>query len=78
MQHADISDAATRLSHWVEVAANGEDVVITGGAEPLARITALSGRKRGVTFGLLKGQLVVPGDFDSPLPESVLADFEGR
>ena len=28
-------------------------------------------------FGLCKGEFVVPDDFDAPLPESVLKDFEG-
>jgi hypothetical protein len=29
-------------------------------------------------FGLSKGEFVVPDDFDEPLPEEVLRDFEGR
>jgi|APAra7269096714_1048519.scaffolds.fasta_scaffold01476_11 hypothetical protein len=28
-------------------------------------------------LGLLKGKLTVPDDLDSPLPDHVLADFEG-
>jgi antitoxin (DNA-binding transcriptional repressor) of toxin-antitoxin stability system len=28
--------------------------------------------------GLAKGQFVVPDDFDAPLPEEILRDFEGR
>ena len=28
-------------------------------------------------FGLCKGEFVVPDDFDAPLPESILKDFEG-
>ncbi len=27
-------------------------------------------------FGLSKGSFIVPEDFDAPLPEDVLADFE--
>lgn len=27
-------------------------------------------------FGLSKGKFIVPEDFDAPLPEDVLADFE--
>jgi hypothetical protein len=29
-------------------------------------------------FGLCAGEFVVPDDFDAPLPEEVLQDFEGR
>ena len=28
--------------------------------------------------GLAKGEFVVPDDFDSPLPDDVLRDFEGK
>jgi hypothetical protein len=29
-------------------------------------------------FGLAKGEFVVPEDFNDPLPEEVLRDFEGK
>jgi hypothetical protein len=29
-------------------------------------------------FGLAKGQLTVPDDFNAPLPEDVLRSFEGK
>lgn len=29
-------------------------------------------------YGLAAGQFVVPDDFDAPLPEEILAEFEGR
>ncbi len=29
-------------------------------------------------FGLCRGQFVVPADFDDPLPEEILREFEGR
>jgi hypothetical protein len=41
------------------------------------------GRDAHVTFELVKsllsaGEFTVPEDFDAPLPDDVLADFEGR
>lgn len=29
-------------------------------------------------YGLAKGEFSVPDDFDEPLPEDILRDFEGR
>ena len=29
-------------------------------------------------FGLCKGEFVVPDDFDAPLPEFILKEFEGQ
>ncbi|WP_431259714.1 hypothetical protein ACQ86G_05835 [Roseateles chitinivorans] len=34
--------------------------------------------KRRVPYGLLKGQIRISEDFDAPLPDHVLASFEGR
>ncbi|MHB1667409.1 MAG: hypothetical protein ACYCSR_11825 [Thiomonas sp.] len=44
----------------------------------LVRIARLQEPKRRIKFGLLKGKLTVPTDFDAPLPDDVLAGFEGR
>lgn len=29
-------------------------------------------------FGLCAGEFIVPDDFDDPLPEDILQDFEGK
>jgi prevent-host-death family protein len=74
----NIYDTKTRLSQLVDKAASGEDVVVCRNGKPLVRITQLEAPKRRVKFGLLKGKLTVPEDFDAPLPSDVLASFEGR
>jgi len=78
MESVNIYEAKTRLSQLVDKAAAGEDVVVSRNGKPLVRITRLETPKRRITFGLLKGKLVVPADFDAPLPDDVLAGFEGR
>jgi prevent-host-death family protein len=78
LETVNIYDAKTRLSQLVDKAASGEDVVVSRNGKPLVRITRLEAPKRRIKFGLLKGKLTVPKDFDAPLPEDVLAGFEGR
>lgn len=78
MEAFNIYDAKTRLSQLVDKAAAGEDVVVSRNGKPLVRITRLEPQRRPVKFGLLKGKLHVPKDFDAPLPEEVLSGFEGR
>lgn len=78
METVNIYDAKTHLSKLVDKAASGEDVVVSRNGKPLVRITRLEPAKRRIRFGLLKGKLVVPEDFDAPLPDEVLAGFEGR
>lgn len=78
METINIYDAKTRLSQLVDKAAAGEDVVVCRNGKPLVRITRLTAPKPRITFGLLAGQLTVPPDFDAPLPDDVLAGFQGR
>jgi antitoxin (DNA-binding transcriptional repressor) of toxin-antitoxin stability system len=78
METVNIYDAKTRLSQLVEKAASGEDVVVSRNGKPLVRITRLVVPKRRIKFGFLKGKLTIPADFDAPLPDELLAGFEGR
>lgn len=78
METVNIYEPKTHLSKLVEKAANGEDVIIGRGGKPLARLTAVASAKRPIRFGVLKGEVRVAEDFDAPLPDAVLAGFEGR
>lgn len=79
MKSINIYEAKTRLSQLVDKAAAGEDVVVSRNGKPLVRITQLEGAgKRRIKFGVLKGRVKISADFDAPLPDSVLAGFEGR
>lgn len=75
MKVVSISDAASRLRELVERAASGEDVAITLDGVTVVRLTRLAARKRPLRFGLLQGRVVVPPEFDEPLPSDVLKRF---
>jgi prevent-host-death family protein len=74
----NIYQAKTQLSQLVDRAAAGDDVVIGRAGKPVALLTRLTPVKREIRFGLLKGKVKVHADFDAPLPDDVLAGFEGR
>lgn len=76
METVNIRDAKSRLAQLVDKAEAGEDVVVSRDGKPVVRITRLAGAKRGIRFGVLQGKVIVAADFDAPLPQSVLADFE--
>jgi prevent-host-death family protein len=78
LETVNIYDAKTRLSQLVDIAASGEDVVVSRNGKPLVRITRLESPKRRIKFGVLKGKVIVAEDFDAPMPDEVLAGFEGR
>jgi prevent-host-death family protein len=67
-------------SRLVDAAAAGEEILIARAGKPVARLVALQDaqarpRRR---LGLLAGKVSIPADFDAPLPEDILASFEGR
>ncbi|HEX3529165.1 MAG TPA: type II toxin-antitoxin system prevent-host-death family antitoxin [Thermoanaerobaculia bacterium] len=57
----------------------GEHLVVVRGGRPVAELRPVSASPPGPRpFGLCAGAFTVPDDFDAPLPEDILRDFEGR
>ena len=54
----------------------GETLVVTDQDRPVAEIRPLDRVQRPRPFGLAAGTFVVADDFDAPLPEEILRDFE--
>lgn len=73
----NIHEAKTHLSRLVDNAADGAEVIIARAGKPVARLVPLEKAPLRKTLGLLKGRFRVPDDFDAPLPDEVLAGFEG-
>lgn len=78
MATVNIYEAKTQLSKLVDLAAKGEDIVIARNGKPIARLTTLKPEKRSLVLGLLEGKGWIADDFDAPLPDEILAGFEGR
>lgn len=78
MATVNIYEAKTQLSKLVDLAAKGEDIVIARNGKPIARLTTLKPEKRPLVLGLLEGKGWIAEDFDAPLPDEILAGFEGR
>jgi prevent-host-death family protein len=76
MPTVNIFEAKTQLSKLIAMAESGEEVVIARAGKPVARLTQFKPEKRPIVFGLMKGKIWVADDFDAPLPDEVLAEFE--
>ncbi len=70
----NLYDAKTRLSELVDRAAAGEEVIIAKAGKPMARLVPLRVRERVPGRG--KGLVRIAPDFDAPLPDDILRDFE--
>jgi prevent-host-death family protein len=76
MRQVNIHEAKTHLSQLVEAAEAGESIILARAGKPVALLSPLPPVARRLS-GLLKGQIWIGDDFDAPLPESNLAEFEG-
>jgi prevent-host-death family protein len=54
----------------------GETLVVTEHDRPIAEIRPVEQVRRPRPFGLAAGTFTVSDDFDDPLPEEILRDFE--
>jgi len=74
----NIHEAKTHFSKLVDTVMQGEEIVIAKAGKPAVKLVPLLPRKPELRFGVLKGKIRIADDFDTPLPDDVLAGFEGR
>lgn len=71
-----LAEAKNNLSKLVDDAAAGQVITITKHGRALARLVPV-GKPCGQRIGAMKGKLVLPEEFDAPLPDDMLDAFEG-
>lgn len=76
MAEVNVHDAKTHFSKLLRRVAAGEEIIIARAGEPIARLVPFE-REASRRFGIDRGRLDIPEDFDAPLPEEVLEGFEG-
>ena len=67
-------EAKTQLSKLLRLIDAGQEVEILRNGEPVARLVA-AGPRAVRRFGTDRGRLIVPEDFDAPLPPDLLETF---
>ena len=76
MKKVTIHAAKTNLSKLIESACAGEEIVITRGKTPVARLVPVAPVKTGREFGALRGKIKVTDAFFEPLPPEELDAWE--
>lgn len=77
MSTSTMHEAKTHLSRLIEQAERGEEVVITRGKKPVARIVPIQKSKQR-DLAIFKGQFKVGKEFFEPLPEDELRLWNGE
>lgn len=71
----NVHEAKTHLSRLLERVASGEEVTIAKAGKPVAKLVPAHAVERR-RLGVDEGRVMVPDDFNQPLPDEVLSDFE--
>ena len=77
MTWVTIDEIKHDLADYLQRVGRGETVVVTQAGKPFAEIKPITNGVSALRpFGLCAGEFTVPDDFDEPLPESILNEFE--
>ena len=78
MIRLNIHEAKTHLSKYLEEVARGETIILCKRNIPIAEIRPIRPRREHKRpIGLAKGEFKVISEFFEPLPEEMLATFNG-
>ena len=73
----NVHEAKTHLSRLLQRVAEGEEVTIARAGVPVAKLVPVEVKKNVRPLGFARGEIWVADDFDAPLPDYLLAAFEG-
>ncbi len=72
----NVHEAKTHLSRLLDRVATGEQIVIAKAGRPVARLVPIGTAPGDRELGRDRGQVWTAEDFDAPLPDNVLSEFE--
>jgi prevent-host-death family protein len=73
----NVHEAKTHLSRLLARVQEGEEIIIAKAGRPIARLVPVGKRPARRLPGSAKGRVTIAPDFDAPLPELILKEFEG-
>ena len=77
MKMVNVHQAKTYLSRLLAEVLAGEEVIISKAGKPVAKLVPVTGGGLSQVMGIDRGRVWMSEDFDAPLPDDILAGFEG-
>jgi prevent-host-death family protein len=74
----NVQEAKAQLTKLLQEVNSGVEVIIVEAGKPMARISRIEESSSKIRFGVLKGKVKVFEDFDAPLPDDIVSEFEGK
>ena len=78
MSTITVQDIERDLPGFLRRVEAGESFLVVRGGQPLAEVRPVPAAATALRpYGLDAGRFTVPADFDEPLPDDILKEFEG-
>lgn len=77
MTTVNVHEAKTHLSRLLTRVAMGEEIIIAKSNKPIAKLVPIDSKLVVRKPGSAKGSIWIAPDFEAPLPDDIIADFEG-
>lgn len=74
MRIVNIHEAKTHFSKLIDEVLHGQEIIIAMSGKAVAKLEAINSLERRA--GFLKGKIKIAKNFDEPLEEEIIADFE--
>ena len=78
MHIVNIHQAKTNFSKLVDAVMHGEEIIIAKAGKPAVKLVPIVALKPKRKPGALKGKIKISKDFNAPLPDDILDQFEGK
>lgn len=75
MKIVNMHEAKTHFSKLVDAVIHGNEILIAMAGKPVAKLCPID-KKPKRKLGVLKGKIKISKDFDAPLPQEILDEFE--
>ncbi len=69
MTQVELQQAKDRFFELIELAASGEEVIISKDRQPFVKLSPIGRRRQPRQFGSAKGLITMADDFDAPLED---------
>ena len=77
VETVNVHAAKTHLSSLLQRVMNGEEIIIARSGKPVAKLVAIDAPAGDRVAGTAKSEIRLSDDCDAPLPDDLMAAFEG-
>jgi antitoxin (DNA-binding transcriptional repressor) of toxin-antitoxin stability system len=76
MMTVSINDFSLNLMKYIDIIKQGQSITVSDTFHPIFYIQPVLKQEKMRPYGLCKNEFTIPNDFNEPLPDEIIANFE--